>query len=165
MKRRDNPEATEDKPFSVRNAVNALNQLITKAWTRSHAADDLFENVAWVTDDDENRDRYERLHHLMGETLEALEDAKQAGSKLAGDVNELFNIEDAVQVPIAKARALSHAAKDLFERVAWVTDDDENRSRYERLSHLVGETVEALDDAKQAGGKLAADVILYRTKT
>ena len=164
MSRRDTSGAT-DKPFNVGNAVKALNQLITKAWTVSHGADDLCESVAWVTDDDENRDRYERLSYVIGETLEALEDTKRAGSELAGDVNVLFNIEDAVQVPISKARALSYAAKDLCERVAWVTDDDENRDGYERLSQLVGETVKALDDAKQACSELAGDVILYGTKT
>jgi len=148
--KRHNTSGATDKPFKVGNAVNALNQLITKAWTESHGADDLCERVAWVTDDDENRDRYERLSYLIGETLEALEDTKRAGSELAGDVNVLFDIENAVQVPISKARALSYAAKDLFERVAWVTDDDENRRRYERLFQLVGETVKALDDAKQA---------------
>jgi hypothetical protein len=77
-----------------------------------------------------------------------------------------FNVANAVddlRQFVAKADALAHAAEDLFERVLWgERDDEEDRRRMERLAHLVGATVEAVETAMETGDEIAAQLAKHQ---
>jgi hypothetical protein len=69
---------------------------------------------------------------------------------------------DELRQLIAKADALAHAAEDLFEGIAWLDGDD--RRRLERLAHLVGATVEAVQAAMDAGAEIASELSAQRPR-
>lgn len=62
---------------------------------------------------------------------------------------------------IARAEALATAAEGLFDNVFEV-DDEDDRRRLERVAHLIGATVSAVQAAQEAGDELAAELIKRR---
>jgi len=59
---------------------------------------------------------------------------------------------------VARVDALAHAAENLFERVIWNSDDDDNVQRLEHLAHLMGATTEAARAAVDSGSEIAAEL-------
>jgi hypothetical protein len=69
--------------FDVASAVDGLRQFVARADAQGRAVEDLIELAPWGDDDDCDRDRLERLAHLVGGMVEALAVAMAAGDELA----------------------------------------------------------------------------------
>jgi response regulator RpfG family c-di-GMP phosphodiesterase len=67
---------------------------------------------------------------------------------VAGAVDDLRQL-------IARADSLASATEDMFNNPIEVKDR-KDRSRLERVAHLVGATAEAIQAAKRAGDELAS---------
>ena len=65
---------------------------------------------------------------------------------------------DGFRQMVARVDALAAATEDLFERVIWNREDDDNAHRLEHLAHLMGATTEAARAAVDAGSELAAEL-------
>ncbi len=68
---------------------------------------------------------------------------------------------------VGRADALARATEDLLERGPWglgddEDDEDDDATRLDRVSHLLGATVEATRAARLAGDRLAVE--LARTR-
>ncbi len=83
--------------------------------------------------------------------------------RLAAPAIPVFDVAGAVddlRQFIARADALALATEDLLEHGPWggSEDQDEDALRLDRLSHLLGATVEAVRAARVAGDHLAAEL-------
>jgi hypothetical protein len=79
----NSPHAAEKAPeFNFANAVNDLCQLLGKADALAHATEDLFDEPPADDADDVRRHR-ERVSHLITNTAEAVQTARDAGNQLA----------------------------------------------------------------------------------
>ena len=71
--------------YDVAGAVDDLRQLIARAEALATAAEGLFDNVFHVDDEDARR-RLERVAHLIGATVSAVQGAMEASDELATEL-------------------------------------------------------------------------------